>query len=77
MLRRKTLRQVGNTEGEFLIRNTGGKEFIVRSVSRIFFTRKQKSTTGVVVGKSRKSGNIMLSGSQHVSSKRKKIITTN
>lgn len=36
-------------------RSTGGKEFIVRSVSRIFFTKKQKSTTGVLVWKSRKS----------------------
>lgn len=72
MLRRKTLQQVRNTEGELLIRNTGGKESIVRSVSRIFFTKKQKSTTGVLVWKSRKSDNIMLSGSQHVSSKKKK-----
>lgn len=72
MLRRKTLQQVRNTEGESLIRNTGGKEFIVRFVSRIFFTKKQKCTTGVLVWKSRKSDNIMLSGSQHVSSKKKK-----
>lgn len=61
-----------------LTRNTGGKEFIVRSVSRIFFTEKQKSTTGVLVWKSGKSSNIMLSGSQHVPSKEeKKIIITN
>lgn len=44
---------VRNTQGELLTRNTGGKEFIFRSVSRMFFTKKRKSTTGVSVWKSR------------------------
>lgn len=77
MLEGKHFNELGIHRENSLIRNTGGKEFIVRSVSRIFFTKKQKSTTGVLVRKSRKSGNIMLSGSQHVSSKKKKIRITN
>lgn len=45
--RKENTSTVRNTGGELLTGNTGGKEFAFRSVSRMFFTKKQKSTTGV------------------------------
>lgn len=64
---------VKNTQGELLTRNTGGKEFIFRSVSRMFLTKKRKRTTGNIVLEKQGGGdNIMLSFAQHVSSRKGK-----
>lgn len=44
---------VRNTQGELLSGDTGGKEFVLRSVPRMFFSKKRERTTGVSVWRSR------------------------
>lgn len=44
---------VRNTQGELLSGDPGGKEFVLRSVPRMFFSKKRGSTTGVSVWRSR------------------------
>lgn len=62
---------VRNTQGELLTGNTGGKEFVFRSVSRMFFTKKQKHNRCISLERQR-GGNITLSFAQHVSSGKEK-----
>lgn len=68
---------VRDTRGELLTGNTGGKEFIFRSVSRMFFTKKQKSTTGVSVWRSRGAVTSCCLLPSTFSAGRKKSIITN